>query len=205
MHEQAVQKKEVEYSYGINKIWSTEKFFTFSSFRSGVGAIYHRIIFNLFCIIFIAINAFQVSIFRLVSSLLLTERRECRRYENNDDSAHHHYSSIHYPRYHAKTVSQLLDQSALHLVPYRLLHDDAHDVHEDSRLRPVNLRGQVFLFAHDLHIGLPLVHRSDVAPIHPNQSPEVGLGQRYRDGAYRRVGSRHLLHQGRPIFYRYTS
>ena len=61
-HEEAVVKKEVEYSYGINKIWSTEKFFTFSSFKSGVGAIYHRIIFNLFCILFIAINAFQVSV-----------------------------------------------------------------------------------------------------------------------------------------------
>lgn len=56
-HEQAVQKKEVEYSYGINKIWSTEKFFTFSSYRGGVSSIYHRIVFNMFAIIFIAINA----------------------------------------------------------------------------------------------------------------------------------------------------
>jgi len=58
-HEQAVQKKEVEYCYGINKIWSTEKFFTFSSFKSGVGSIYHRIIANLFTIAFIAVPAFQ--------------------------------------------------------------------------------------------------------------------------------------------------
>lgn len=58
-HEQAVQKKEVEYSYGINKIWSTEKFFTFSSFKSGVGSIYHRIILNGWCIAFIAVPAFQ--------------------------------------------------------------------------------------------------------------------------------------------------
>ena len=56
-HEQAVQKKEVEYSYGINKIWSTEKFFTFSSFKGGIGSIYHRIVFNAFCILFIGLNA----------------------------------------------------------------------------------------------------------------------------------------------------
>jgi len=56
-HEIAVQKKEVEYSYGINKIWSTEKFFTFSSFKSGFGSIYHRIIFNVFAMVFIAVQA----------------------------------------------------------------------------------------------------------------------------------------------------
>ena len=56
-HEQAVQKKEVEYCYGINKLWSSEKFFTFSSFKSGVGSIYHRIFFNIYIMIFIAINA----------------------------------------------------------------------------------------------------------------------------------------------------
>ena len=56
-HEQAVQKKEVEYVYGINKLWTSEKFFTFSSFKSGVGSIYHRIFFNIYIMIFIAINA----------------------------------------------------------------------------------------------------------------------------------------------------
>lgn len=49
----------MEYSYGINKIWSTEKFFTFSSFKSGVGSIYHRIIFNMFVLVFIGVNALQ--------------------------------------------------------------------------------------------------------------------------------------------------
>jgi len=49
----------VEYSYGINKIWSTEKYFTFSSFRSGVGSIYHGIVFSLFAILFIGVNALQ--------------------------------------------------------------------------------------------------------------------------------------------------
>lgn len=60
-HEQSIIKKEVEYVYGINKIWSTEKFFTFSSFRGGISGIYHRIVFNLFCSTFIAVNAAQVS------------------------------------------------------------------------------------------------------------------------------------------------
>ena len=58
-HEEAVQKKEVEYVFGINKIWTTEKFFTFSSFKSGWGSIYHRIISNGFAILFIAVPAFQ--------------------------------------------------------------------------------------------------------------------------------------------------
>lgn len=54
-----MQKKECEYSFGINKIWTMEKFFTFSSFKSGVGSIYHRIIFNMFAMVFIAIHAIQ--------------------------------------------------------------------------------------------------------------------------------------------------
>lgn len=58
-HEQAVQKKEVEFVYGINKIWSTEKFFTFSSFKSGWGSIYHRIIANVFAILFVATPVFH--------------------------------------------------------------------------------------------------------------------------------------------------
>ena len=87
---------------------------------------------------------------------------------------------------------------------YCLLYHDAYDVHEDSRLRLVDLCGQVLLSAHHLHFGLPLVHRPDVAPIHFNQPPKVGLGQRNRHGAYRGVGSRNLLHQRRQIFHRET-
>ena len=58
-HEEHVQKKEVEYALGINKLWSTEKFFTFSSFKGDFGAIYHRIIFNVFAGILVFINSSQ--------------------------------------------------------------------------------------------------------------------------------------------------
>lgn len=56
-HEEHVQKKEVEYALGINKLWSTEKFYTFSSFKGDFGAIYHRIIFNVFAGILVFINS----------------------------------------------------------------------------------------------------------------------------------------------------
>ena len=55
-HEQAVQKKEVEYVLGINKIWSTSKFFTFSSYRSGWVSMYHRDEFNLFLMLLVAVE-----------------------------------------------------------------------------------------------------------------------------------------------------
>ena len=58
-HEEHVQKKEVEYVLGINKLWATEKYYTFSSFRGGFGAIYHRIIFNVFAGVLIFINSSQ--------------------------------------------------------------------------------------------------------------------------------------------------
>lgn len=47
-HEESVQKKEIEYELGINQIWVTGKFYTFSSFRSGLSNMYHRIVFNYF-------------------------------------------------------------------------------------------------------------------------------------------------------------
>ena len=62
-HEQAVQKKEVEYSYGINKVWSTSKFYTFSSFNSGVMHMYHRIVFNMLPVLIALGNISMVSQF----------------------------------------------------------------------------------------------------------------------------------------------
>ena len=56
-HEEAVQKKEVEYVLNINHLWSTEKFYTFSSFKKGLSAMYHRIIFNLFATLCVLINS----------------------------------------------------------------------------------------------------------------------------------------------------
>lgn len=56
-HEQSVQKKEVEYVYGINDLWNDEQYYTFSSFRSGFFNIYHRVFFNLYAMFMIAIDA----------------------------------------------------------------------------------------------------------------------------------------------------
>ena len=58
-HEEAVQKKEVEFVLRINNLWSTEKFFTFSSFQGGLSSMYHRIIFNIFCGALVFINSSQ--------------------------------------------------------------------------------------------------------------------------------------------------
>ena len=54
-------KKEVEFVYKINNIWQNEKFYTFSSYKSGVLSMYHRIINNMFAISLVAVSAFGVS------------------------------------------------------------------------------------------------------------------------------------------------
>ena len=60
-HEESVVKKEIEFVYEINNIWINEQFYTFSSFRSGLLNMYHRIINNMFAIVMVAIAAFGVS------------------------------------------------------------------------------------------------------------------------------------------------
>ena len=60
-HEESIQKKEVEFVYKINNIWQNEKFYTFSSYKSGVLSMYHRIINNMFAISLVAVSAFGVS------------------------------------------------------------------------------------------------------------------------------------------------
>jgi hypothetical protein len=57
-HEESIQKKEVEFVYKINNIWQNEKFYTFSSYKSGVLSMYHRIINNMFAISLVAVSAF---------------------------------------------------------------------------------------------------------------------------------------------------
>ena len=60
-HELAVQKKEVEYAIGINKVWNNSKFYTFSSFNSGVTHMYHRIVFNMVPVLLALGNMLLVS------------------------------------------------------------------------------------------------------------------------------------------------
>jgi len=55
-HEDSIQKKEIEYELGINDIWVSGKYFTFSSFRSGSLSMYHRIVFNFYFWILCGIN-----------------------------------------------------------------------------------------------------------------------------------------------------
>jgi hypothetical protein len=49
-HNETITKKEVEFCLGINRTWSVGRYYTFSSFKSGPMRMYHRIIFNLWCI-----------------------------------------------------------------------------------------------------------------------------------------------------------
>ena len=46
LHEEYLNKKEIEYTLGISEMWSTRYFYTFSSFKGEVAKMYHRIIFN---------------------------------------------------------------------------------------------------------------------------------------------------------------
>jgi hypothetical protein len=46
LHEQYIRKKEIEYVVGISEMWLTRHFFFFSSFRSEVFKMYHRVFYN---------------------------------------------------------------------------------------------------------------------------------------------------------------
>ena len=60
-HEDFIEKKEIEYSLGINRIWATDFFFTFSSFRSGPLRMYYRLIMNIWSLLLIALSILAVS------------------------------------------------------------------------------------------------------------------------------------------------
>ena len=60
-HEDSIIKKECEFSLGINRVWVTESYFTFSSFKSGPLRMYHRIIFNLYCTLLVGAEILCVS------------------------------------------------------------------------------------------------------------------------------------------------
>jgi len=59
-HEYQLQKKEVERVLSINSLWRTNKYFTFSSYKSGVMAMYHRIYFNALAIILVILEVSMV-------------------------------------------------------------------------------------------------------------------------------------------------
>ena len=49
-------KKEVEFCLGLSTSWLQKYFYFFSSFRSGLYRMYYRPIFNIICILMVAIN-----------------------------------------------------------------------------------------------------------------------------------------------------
>lgn len=62
-HEYQIRKKEIESILSINLLWRVNKFWTFSSFKSGVLAMYHRIYFNVLAMVMIIMEIGMVSIF----------------------------------------------------------------------------------------------------------------------------------------------
>lgn len=61
-HEYQIRKKEIEAILGINLLWRVNKFWTFSSFKSGVMAMYHRVYFNLLAMLMVLMEVGMVSI-----------------------------------------------------------------------------------------------------------------------------------------------
>lgn len=58
-HEEFVRNKEIEYSYGINKTWAINRYYTFSSFKSGFFTMYHRVVFNVWSMVLIGSLVFM--------------------------------------------------------------------------------------------------------------------------------------------------
>jgi hypothetical protein len=61
LHEEYLKKKEIEYAVGISEMWNTRYLYLFSSFKSEIIKMYHRVIFNSICIILVIIHAVIVS------------------------------------------------------------------------------------------------------------------------------------------------
>lgn len=62
-HEEFVRNKEIEYSYNINKTWAVNRYYTFSSYKSGLLTMYHRVVFNLWSIFLVATLVFMTKIY----------------------------------------------------------------------------------------------------------------------------------------------
>ena len=57
LNEEHIRKKEIEFTVGISEMWLTRYFFLFSSFRSELFKMYHRVIFNTMLFLFVLIHA----------------------------------------------------------------------------------------------------------------------------------------------------
>lgn len=57
LNEDHVRKKEIEFTVGISEMWLSKHFYLFSSFRSEIFKMYHRVIFNSMAYLFILMHA----------------------------------------------------------------------------------------------------------------------------------------------------
>lgn len=57
LNEENIRKKEIEYVVGISEMWLTRHYFLFSSFRSDISKMYHRVIFNGLCFLLVLVHA----------------------------------------------------------------------------------------------------------------------------------------------------
>jgi len=71
-HEEFVRNKEIEYSYGINKTWAINRYYTFSSFKSGFFTMYHRVVFNCWSIFLVASLVFMTKFYNSEYKVNLT-------------------------------------------------------------------------------------------------------------------------------------
>jgi len=57
LHEEYLQKKEIEFVVGVSELWLTRQFFAFSSFKGDVAKMYHRVLFNSAMLFLVFIHA----------------------------------------------------------------------------------------------------------------------------------------------------
>lgn len=57
LHEEYLVKKEIEYAVGISELWNSRFLYIFSSFKSDILKMYHRVIFNGLQIILMIVHA----------------------------------------------------------------------------------------------------------------------------------------------------
>lgn len=57
LNEEYIRKKEIEYVVGISEMWVTRHFYLFSSYKSDLFKMYHRVIFNSLQLLLVVIHA----------------------------------------------------------------------------------------------------------------------------------------------------
>jgi hypothetical protein len=98
-HEESIRKKEAEAVLRLNLIWRVNKYFTFSSFKSGVTNMYHRIYFNLLAILLCLLEVLMVSAIRNQYILVTTSHNS-----EKDDRINCCCYSLHCVLLHSSTL-----------------------------------------------------------------------------------------------------